>query len=379
MEFEKMKLITKKMVIVDIYEQNMIEPINLFSPLVIKGISLKNRIVMSPMCQYSATDGFANDWHFAHLSSRAVGGAGLIFSEAMAVSPEGRISAGDLGIWSDEHIAPLRRITNFIHQQGAIAGVQLAHAGYKASSAVPWEGGKYISEMEGGWLPVSPSTTLLTDRKSFSKELTKTEIEQIVINFKNAAQRALEAGFKIIEVHAAHGYLLNEFLSPLSNKRVDEFGGSFENRIRVLLMVLESVKEVLPEETPLFVRISATDWREDGWTIQDSIKLAKILAKVGVDLVDCSSGGFAAPSEIPIAPNYQLPFAERIKTEVDIKTGAVGLITSAIQANEIISSGKADLVFLGRELLRNPYFPQQAASELGFEMELPNQYLRGKK
>ncbi len=353
--------------------------INLFSPLQIKGITLKNRIVVSPMCQYSATDGFVDDWHFVHLGSRAVGGAGLIITEAMSVSPEGRISAGDLGLWKDEHIAPIRRITDFIHQHGSVAGVQLAHAGYKASSAEPWLGGNYISTEEGGWQPVSPSATLLSDQKTYSKELTKTDIEQIIDDFKLAAKRAIEAGFKVIEIHAAHGYLLNEFLSPVANKRTDEFGGSFENRSRALMMVIEAVKEVVPAETPLFVRISASDWRTDGWKIEDSVRLSALLKEIGVDLIDCSSGGFVAPKEIPIAPNYQVPFAEEIKAKVGIKTGAVGLITSAEQANEIIRSGKADLVFLAREFLRNPYFPQNAAQELGFDIELPNQYLRGKK
>lgn len=353
--------------------------INLFSPLQIKGITLKNRIVMSPMCQYSATDGFVDDWHFVHLGSRAVGGAGLIITEAMAVSPEGRISAGDLGLWKDEHIAPIRRITDFIHKQGSVAGVQLAHAGYKASSAAPWLGGKYISTEEGGWQPVSPSATLLTDQKTYSKELTRADIEQIVEDFKQAAKRAVEAGFKVIEIHSAHGYLLNEFLSPVANNRTDEFGGNFENRSRALLLVIDAVKEVIPAEMPLFVRISATDWRADGWKIEDSVRLSTILKEKGIDLIDCSTGGFVAPKEIPIAPNYQVSFAEEIRAKVGIKTGAVGLITSAEQANEIISSGKADLVFLARELLRNPYFPQNAAHELGFEIELPNQYLRGKK
>jgi 2,4-dienoyl-CoA reductase-like NADH-dependent reductase (Old Yellow Enzyme family) len=353
--------------------------VTLFSPLQIKGITLQNRIVMSPMCQYSAVDGFADDWHLVHLGSRAVGGAGLIISEAMAVSPEGRISAGDLGIWSDEHIPPLRRITNFIHAQGSVAGVQLAHAGYKASSATPWQGGRYVSKEAGGWIPVSPSATLLSDNVTYSQELTAEGIAQVVDDFKKAAQRAIEAGFKVIEIHAAHGYLLNEFLSPVANHRIDGYGGGFENRVQLLLQVVEAVKAVIPSETLLFVRISATDWRDDGWNSDDSVRLAVLLKYAGVDLIDCSTGGFVAPSIIPIAPNYQVPFAERIKAETGIKTGAVGLITSAQQADEIVRTGKADLVFLARELLRNPYFPQNAAHELGATITLPNQYLRGKK
>lgn len=351
----------------------------LFSPLKIKGITLKNRIVMSPMCQYSATDGFADDWHLVHLGSRAVGGTGLIITEAMAVSPEGRISAGDLGIWSDDHIEPLRRINRFIHSQGAMSGVQLAHAGYKASSAVPWNGGRYVSVENGGWVPVSPSATLLSDHKTYSQELSISDIEKVILDFKKATQRALEAGFDVIEIHAAHGYLLNEFLSPVANHRTDEFGGSFENRARLLLQVVEAVKEIITSETPLFVRISATDWREDGWTGDDSVRLAHLLKDAGVDLIDCSTGGFVAPSAIPIAPNYQVPFAERIKAETGIKTGAVGLITSAEQANEILQTGKADLIFLAREILRNPYFAQNAAYELGEDVNVPVQYLRGKR
>lgn len=351
----------------------------LFSPLQIKGVTLKNRIVMSPMCQYSAKDGFADDWHLVHLGGRAVGGTALVISEAVAISPEGRISAGDLGIWSEKHVVPLRRITDFIHSQGAVAGIQLAHAGYKASTSVPWEGRGYVSEEEGGWVPISPSETPLGDGKTFSRALTRDGIEQVISDFKMATQRALEAGFKVIEIHAAHGYLLNEFLSPLANHRTDEYGGSFENRARLLLEVVKAVKEVITEETPLFVRISATDWQEDGWNGDDSVRLAGLLMEAGADLIDCSTGGFVAPSVIPVAPNYQVPFAERIKAETGIKTGAVGLITTAQQADEIIRTGKADLVFVARELLRNPYFAQTAAYELGQELSYPNQYLRGKK
>lgn len=352
---------------------------NLFSPLQLKSVTLKNRIVVSPMCQYSAEDGFANDWHLVHLGSRAVGGAGLIICEATAVSPEGRISPADLGIWKDEHIAPLRRITDFIHQQGSVAGVQLAHAGYKASSAVPWKGGHLVPLEEGGWQSISPAEVLLSDKKSYSKAIDIAEIHSIINDFKMAAKRAVEAGFKVIELHAAHGYLMHEFFSPLINKRTDEYGGSFENRTRILIQIIDAVREVVPTDFPLFVRISATDWRENGWTIEDSIHLSEILKEKEIDLVDCSSGGFVAPKEIPIGLNYQVPFAEAIRAKVGIKTGAVGMIVSAQQANEIITSGKADLVFLAREMLRNPYFPQNAAHELGYEIGLPVQYLRGKK
>lgn len=352
---------------------------HLFSPLQLKNIILKNRIVVSPMCQYSAEDGFANDWHLVHLGSRAVGGAGLIISEAMAVSLEGRISPADLGIWKDEHIAPLRRITDFIHQQGSIAGVQLAHAGYKASSSIPWKGTSLVSPADGGWQPISPNEVLLSDKKSYSKEIDLTEIQRIIHDFKMAAKRAMEAGFKIIELHAAHGYLIHEFFSPLFNKRTDEYGGNFENRTRILIQIIDAVQEVIPADFPLFVRISASDWVDGGWTIEDSIRLSEVLKEKGIDLVDCSSGGFVAPKDIPIGLNYQVPFAEAIKAKTGIKTGAVGMIVSAEQANEIITSGKADLVFLAREMLRNPYFPQNAAHELGFDIELPVQYLRGKK
>lgn len=377
MNYRVLKLILSLSILLH-FQNNMTE-INLFSPLQLKSITLKNRIVMSPMCQYSAKDGFADDWHLVHLGSRAVGGAGLIISEATAVSPEGRISAGDLGIWKDEHIAPLRRITDFIHQQGSVAGVQLAHAGYKSSSAVPWNGGHYISPEEGGWQPVSPNELLLGDKKSYSKALNTEEIQGVINDFKNAAKRAIQAGFKIIELHAAHGYLIHEFFSPLINMRTDEYGGSFENRTLILIQIIDAVKEVIPTDFPLFVRISASDWRENGWTIEDSIKLSEVLKEKGIDLVDCSSGGFVAPKEIPIGLNYQVPFAEAIRAKTGIKTGAVGMIVSAEQANEIITSGKADLVFLARELLRNPYFPQNAAHELEFDIELPKQYLRGKK
>lgn len=352
---------------------------NLFSPLELRGLTLKNRIVVSPMCQYSAKDGFADDWHLVHLGSRAVGGAALVISEAMAVSPEGRISAGDLGIWKDEHIEPLRRITNFIHQNDSIAGVQLAHAGYKASSEQPWNGGLYVSPDNGGWQPISPSEVLLSDKILVSKEITIEGILQVIENFKSATKRALEAGFKVIEIHAAHGYLLNEFLSPLINKRTDEYGGSFENRAKLLLTIVDEVRAIIPTDLPLFVRISATDWDENGWTIQDSVRLSAILKEKGVDVIDCSSGGLVAPEKIPVGLNYQVSFAESIRNETGIKIGAVGLIVSPQQAEEIIVSGKADLVFLAREMLRDPYFPLHAAYELGYETTWPKQYVRAKR
>lgn len=352
---------------------------NLFSPLQIRDITFRNRLVMSPMCQYSSTDGFADDWHLVHLGSRAVGGAALVITEATAVSPEGRISPGDLGIWKDEHIPFLRRITDFIHQHGAVAGIQLAHAGHKASTQAPWEGGGFIPAEAGGWQNFSSSDVPMSDGKSIAKALTPEGIQQVIADFKAATHRALEAGFKVIELHAAHGYLIHEFLSPLINKRTDEYGGSFENRIRLLLTLADEVRAILPDGHPLFVRISATDWEPDGWTIEDSIRLADILKDKGVDLIDCSSGGLTAPVNIQIGLGYQVPFAESIRTKTSIRTGAVGLIVSPEQADEIITSGKADLVFLARELLRDPYFPLRAATELSQETEWPVQYVRAKR
>ena len=315
---------------------------NLFSPLKLRDIILKNRIVVSPMCQYSAEDGFPNDWHFVHLGSRAVGGAGLIFTEAAAISPEGRISPADLGIWKDEHIAPLKRITDFIHQNGSIAGVQLAHAGYKASSQEPWKGRSYINPQDGGWEVFSPSEVLLADNKSMSSTLSLKEIEKVIEDSKKATERALKAGFKVIEIHAAHGYLLHEFMSPLINKRTDEYGGSFENRVRLLLQIIDDSRKIIPENLPLFVRISATDWLENGWTIEDSVKLSVMLKDRGVDLVDCSSGGLTPPEKIPVDFGYQVPFAQSIREKTGMKTGAVGMIVSPQQAEEIITTKKAD-------------------------------------
>jgi 2,4-dienoyl-CoA reductase-like NADH-dependent reductase (Old Yellow Enzyme family) len=349
----------------------------LFSPLIIKNITLKNRIVVSPMCQYSATDGFTNDWHLVHLGTRAVGGSGLILMEATAVSPEGRISPGDTGIWSDSHIDGLRRVTKFIHQNGAIAGIQLAHAGRKASCAVPREGGKQLDENQGGWKTVAPGNLPFADGERAPESLDKEGILKIISDFKAAAVRAGDAGFKVIEIHSAHGYLLHEFLSPLSNQRDDEYGGSFENRTRLLGMVIEAVKTVWPAENPLFVRISSTDWTDGGWTIEESIRLAGILKEMGVDLIDCSSGGNVFNAKIPVGPGYQVKFAEAIR-KTGIMTGAVGLITTSALAESILQEEKADLVFLARELLRNPYFPLRAAQELGVDVTWPVQYTRAK-
>ncbi len=351
---------------------------HLFSPFKIKNIEFKNRIVVSPMCEYSSTDGFANNWHLVHLGSRAVGGAGLIITEATAVSPEGRISYGDLGIYNDEHITKLKEITDFIHKQGSVAGVQLAHAGRKASHELPWNGGKIIPSTEtNGWTTLAPSPIPFADENIIPQELDKMGIEKIKIDFKTATSRALAAGFKVIELHSAHGYLLHQFLSPLSNKRMDEYGGSFENRIRLLLEIIAEIKQVWPDTNPLFVRISATDWTEGGWTIDDSIALAKILINKGVDLIDCSSGGNVLV-KIPLKPGYQVEFAEAVR-KTGILTGAVGLITEPKQADDIIQSGQADLVIMAREMLRDPYFPLRAAHELGYdEVKWPVQYERAK-
>jgi 2,4-dienoyl-CoA reductase-like NADH-dependent reductase (Old Yellow Enzyme family) len=351
---------------------------NLFSPLKIKNTEFRNRIVVSPMCEYSSVDGFANDWHLVHLGSRAVGGGALVISEATAVSPEGRISSGDLGIWKDEHIEKLKQITGFIHHHGAVAGIQLAHAGRKASHEVPWKGNKQIpSANESGWKALAPSPVSFAEGEEAPLELDKAGIEKVKADFKAAAERALEAGFKVIEIHAAHGYLIHEFYSPLSNHRTDEYGGSFENRIRLLLEIIAVVKESWPAENPLFVRISSTDWTEGGWTIDDSVKLAGILKEAGVDLIDCSSGGNVL-AKIPLKPGYQVEFAERIRKESGILTGAVGLIVEAAQADEIIRDGQADMVLLAREMLRDPYFPLRAANKLGQEIMWPVQYERAK-
>jgi 2,4-dienoyl-CoA reductase-like NADH-dependent reductase (Old Yellow Enzyme family) len=331
------------------------------------------------MCQYSCEDGFANDWHFVHLGSRAVGGAGLVFTEATAVSAKGRISPHDLGLWKDDQIAPLQRITQFIGQQGSVPGIQLAHAGRKASVTEPWNGDKLITESEGGWKTVAPSPVPFSDAKDIPLELATDGIGEIIADFRAAAKRALAAGFKVIEIHGAHGYLVNEFMSPLSNQRTDEYGGPFENRIRFLLEVIEAVRSEWPEDFPLFLRISASDWAEGGWTVADSVRLADIVKEKGVDLIDCSSGGVVAYAQIAAKPNYQVPFAEAVR-KMGILTGAVGIIVTAEQAEEILTNGQADLIFMAREMLRDPYFPLRAARELGYdEVVWPVQYERAKR
>ena len=350
----------------------------LFSPLTIRSIALKNRIVMSPMCQYSAKDGFANDWHLVHYGTRASGGTGLIIAEATAVWPEGRISPGDLGLWSDDHIAELRRITDFINSHGSVAGIQLAHAGRKASCAVPTEGGKQLELNNGGWETVAPSAIPFSPGERPPVMADNICIERIINGFRDAAVRAMKAGFRVAEIHSAHGYLLQEFLSPLSNKRTDEYGGSFENRTRLLLEVTKAIRTVWPDDYPLFVRISSTDWTEGGWTPEESARLAPMLQKAGVDLIDCSSGGNAPGAKIPTGPGYQVPFAEIIK-KTGILAGAVGMITDARQAEKIVAAGSADIVLMGRELLRNPYFPLKAAGELSTQTEWPVQYIRAKQ
>lgn len=350
----------------------------LLSPLTIKDITFRNRIAISPMCQYSATDGFANDWHLVHLGSRAVGGASLIIQEATAVSPEGRISPGDLGLYKDEHIEKLKSITSFIHQHGAIAGIQLAHAGRKASCAIPWKGVKQLKENEGGWTTVSPTALTFNPEDDAPKELDLDGIKKVISDFKVAAQRSLQAGYKLIEIHAAHGYLIHQFLSPLSNRRTDKYGVSFDNRIRLLLEIVESVQTVWPQNLPLFVRISATDWAEGGWNIEEAVRLSSILKQNGVDLIDCSSGGLVPYQKIQLGPGYQVAFAERIKKETGILTGAVGLITEAQQAEDILEKSQADLILIARTSLRDPYFALNAAKILGEDIEWPLQYKRAK-
>ena len=349
--------------------------IDLLSPLTIRGVSFRNRIAMSPMCEYSAQDGFANDWHLVHLGSRAAGGPALIMVEATAVTAEGRISPGDLGIWKDEHIEPLARIAKFVHSQGAVAGIQLAHAGRKASCDLAWKGGASLKSSEqGGWPVVGPSPVPFDEADPVPTPLDQAGIDGVIDAFEAGARRALKAGFKVIEIHAAHGYLLHEFLSPISNHRNDRYGGSLENRMRLLVQVAERLRRLMPGEVPLFVRISATDWVAGGWDIEQSVELARQLKGVGVDLIDVSSGGVVPRARIPVAKGYQVPFARRIREEVDIRTGAVGLITEPHDADEIITGGCANLVFIAREMLREPYWALKAQQALGEEPGWPIQY-----
>ena len=349
---------------------------HLFSEFRLRDLAFANRIGVSPMCQYSCVEGYANDWHFAHLSARAVGGAALVFTEAAAVSPEGRISPQDLGVWSDKHFEPLERITRFIDAQGSLAGIQLAHAGRKASTYRPWSGQGAVPEASGGWRPVGPSAIAFSENYATPDELSVDQIQTLQSAFATAAQRAFAAGFRVIEIHGAHGYLAHEFLSPLSNRRIDAYGGSFENRTRFLRDCAAAVRRVIPERCPLFVRISATDWVEGGWDIDQSVELARRLKSLGVDLIDCSSGGNVEKAEIPVGSGYQTPFAERIRREAEVATAAVGFITAPAQADHIIRAGQADFVLLARELLREPYWPLHAARELGHVMAWPAQYLR---
>ena len=349
----------------------------LFTPLTIRGITLVNRIAVSPMCEYSCEDGFANDWHLVHLGSRAVGGAALVIAEATAVEADARITPGDLGIWKSEHIEPLRRIAAFIKSQGSVPAIQLAHAGRKASTRAPWDGGASIAPDEpGGWQVMAPSPVPFLAGDPVPRAMTVSDIERAVESFAAATRRALEAGFEVIEIHAAHGYLLHEFLSPLSNFRTDEYGGAFENRVRLALAVVEAVRREMGPRLPLFLRISASEWTKGGWSIDDSVELARRVKPLGVDLIDVSSGGNVAGARIPVAPGYQVAFAERIRREAGLLTGAVGMITTAEQAESILQAGQADLILLAREFLRDPYFPMHAAQRLGLPVSSPKQYLR---
>ncbi len=353
--------------------------IRLFEPLTIRGVAFRNRIFVSPMCEYSSVDGLPNDWHLVHLGSRAVGGAGLVLTEATAVSPEGRISPADTGIWSSAHAEAFARITAFVRGHGAVPGIQLAHAGRKASTATPWAGGGPLAADQGAWQTLGPSAVPFDTGWHTPHALTVPELDEVLTQWVAATRRSMDAGFDVIELHFAHGYLLHQFLSPLSNHRSDEYGGSLENRMRFPLRIAAAVREVWPERLPLFVRISATDWTDGGWDIDQSVQFAARLRDLGVDLVDCSSGGNVAHATIPVGPGYQVPFAAQIRREARIATGAVGMITEPHQANEIITSGQADSVLMARELLRDPYWPLHAARALGVDVPWPSQYLRAKR
>ncbi len=349
---------------------------HLFEPVTFRELTLRNRIVVSPMCQYSAHDGFVNDWHFVHLASRAVGGAGLVFTEATAVTPEGRISPEDLGIWDDVHAGAFERTARFVKGEGAAFGIQLAHSGRKGSTLRPWDGQRSVPAEEGGWQPIAPSAVPFGDNYTVPCAMTHDDITRVVDAFRRAALRALGVGFDVVEVHAAHGYLIHEFLSPLSNTRTDQYGGSFDNRVRLCLEIVDAVRSVWPDPLPLFVRISATDWTEGGWEIEQSVELARRLQSRGVDLIDCSSGGNVAQAKIPLAPGYQVVFAERIRRDAAIATGAVGLINDPNEADAIIRGGQADVILLARAMLRDPYWPLRAARELGHDGPWPAQYVR---
>lgn len=346
---------------------------DLFKPLQVRGVTLRNRIAMSPMCQYSSKDGFANDWHFAHHAARAVGGAGLLIAEATGVEPEGRITPGCLGIWKDEHIPALRRVTDFVREHGAAPGIQLAHAGVKASRYGPFDRVRngFVPLDQGGWMPVGPTAKRYGRGGPVPHELTVDEIRAITGSFAAAAERSVAAGFQVIELHFAHGYLGHSFLSPFMNDRTDDYGGPFENRVRFLLETTRAVRRALPEDVPLFVRLSCTDWAEGGWTLNDSVKVSRLLGEEGVDLIDCSTGGATRNAQIPVGPDYQVPFAERIRREAGVATGAVGLITEPAQANAIIAKGRADLVLLGRQLLREPHWPARAWVQLNSDTPSP--------
>jgi 2,4-dienoyl-CoA reductase-like NADH-dependent reductase (Old Yellow Enzyme family) len=348
----------------------------LFDPLPIRGVTLQNRIGVSPMCQYSSQDGFANDWHLVHLGGRAVGGASLVFTEATAVTAEGRITAEDLGIYKDAHVEFLHRIVRFLKSQGVVPGMQIAHAGRKASTQIPWEGSSKVSVGDGGWVPVAPSAVAFSETYPMPRALLKDEIHAIVDAFAQAARRALEAGFEVLEIHAAHGYLAHEFFSPLSNFRNDEYGGSFENRTRIGREIVSAVRKVWPDNLPLFIRISATDWKEGGWDLNQAVELAKQLKPLGVDLVDCSSAGLVVDQKIIAGPGFQVPFAERIRRDAEIPTATVGLIETKEQVVDILAKNQADLVLMAREFLRDPYWPLRTARELKQKISWPAQYLR---
>jgi len=350
----------------------------LFSPLKIREVEFRNRIFVSPMCQYSSDDGLPNDWHLVHLGSRAVGGASLVMVEASAVSPEGRISPNDSGMWSDDHAMAFKRITSFLKSQGAVPGIQLAHAGRKASTDAPWRGGKPLTAEEAGWQPIAPSAIPFDDASPTPREVTQGDLEEVVSKFVAAARRSIEAGFEALEIHMAHGYLLHEFLSPLSNHRTDEYGGPLENRMRLPVKIAEALRQTWPAHLPLFVRISCTDWIEGGWDLTQSIEFCRRLKALGVDLIDCSSGAMVPHAKIPAGPGFQVPFAAAVREQAQISTGAVGFITQPVQAEQIIATGQADVILMAREFLRQPYWPLHAAKTLNVDIPWPSQYLLAK-